>query len=196
MNKKKWIFGIFVGAVVVAFVCAVILGVFKKDEPKAMTFEEAVAEDVAYAKTVDNYVCWYEVEAKLNAGLDSTALEDLKMTEYTLVYQVTDTVHYLYRNMESGEVTDSCEPGHWAGTFSMDKRVEDVTIPFDEALKMLKSQDSIPVPEGQFMTFRCPFGDETSHPSYLFGSIHTSIVFVDAVNGNIFPSVKPDENKE
>lgn len=182
-KTKKWIFGTFVAAVIIAFVCMIIL---KSDEPTYKTIEECIAEDIATAQQDSNYVCWYEVDCMYNAGLDTTAIEDLNITNYIFVYQTKDTVRFIMRDFLLDTKYDSCICGHWGGTFSMDERYPDVNITAKYALESLKTQDSIPVPMGQFMTLRCPFGDTTSHPSYLFGSIHTSIVFVDGVTGDIF----------
>lgn len=187
-KTKKWLFGSFVAAVVVAFGAAVALGVFEKEEEPVKTFNDYVVEDFNYAKSFPDFVAFYEVEAELNAGIDSTALDSLVIVKTKTVFETKDTARYIERNYLTGEVVESCEFGHWGGTFAIDS-LTNVKVSFEDALKAVKEQTEFKVPDGKFMTFRFPFpsGDKEARVVYIFGSHFTSYLSVDAETGEVNP---------
>lgn len=183
MKKVFIIIGIVIAAIILFLI-------FHKEEEK--TFLEQINADIELVKDKygNDYYCYYETEVEYVSGLDSTALEDIKIANTQSVFQMTRKdstayVVYLNRDFIKDEMWFEEENGHWGGTFSMDDYMDSIVYSYEEALICLKTQTKIQVPAGKFMTFRFPFGGYESHISYIFGSKFTSFAKFDAVTGEL-----------
>ena len=183
-NSLKWIL-----AIVVLAIAGVVIALCSgpKDEPAVAepTFVEYLAEDFEYAKSFENdstLVRFYEVQTILNGNLDTLTYDTVKILGSMTVFSVNDTVVMRTRDWESGEVAEEKVLGHWMGTAPLDSL--NVEVPFEKAVELLYSTN-YPVPAGDKMTFRKPLNGVAENPLYIFGTVGTHFVAVDAVTGEV-----------
>lgn len=185
MSKSTKILLAAVAAILVAGL--VIMFTSKKSEPVVAepTFDEYVMNDFEYAKSFENdstTVRFYEVETVLNGNIDTLTYDELKVVSSMTAFAVNDTVFMLTRTYETGELVEEKVLGHWEGTASIDSVNFPVT--FDKAVELLYSTN-YPLPAGDKMTFRKPLDGRSENPYYIFGTVGTHFVFVDAVTGEV-----------
>ena len=184
-NSLKWILALV--AVCLAAIIVVFVSKPAKEEPvlEESAFTEYVAEEFAYAKSFesdDNLVRFYEVQTVLNGNLDTLTYDTVDILASMTVFSVNDTVFMRTRDWESGEVAEEKVLGHWMGTAPLDSL--NVEVPFEKAVELLYSTN-YPVPAGDKMTFRKPLNGVAENPLYIFGTVGTHFVAVDAVTGEV-----------
>ena len=158
-----------------------------EEEVVAPTFNEYVMEDFNYAKSFENdstTVRFYEVETVLNGNVDTLTYDALAVVSSMTVFSVNDTVYMRTRTYETGEVVEEKAAGYWVGTAPMDS--VDFVVPFEKAVELLYSTN-YPLPAGDKMTLRKPLDGKTENPLYIFGTVGTHFISVDAMTGEVAP---------
>lgn len=195
-KAKKWLFGIFVAAVLVAGACLVIDKVTRDDQAKIFT--EYIAEDYDYAmsqadSTANVFV--YEYHCTLSKAIsDRNDNKPLDVLEYEMVYRKRDTVYFRTRNVETGEVSETQVPGLWVGSAD----IRDIHFPINylTARNRLYKANLV-LPDGDKMVIRQPLTPKWKEPLYIFGTLGTGFVYVDAITGKVATlsdAYGPDEN--
>lgn len=186
--KRKWLFVVFVVAALVAGACLVINGIID-DDPEPKSFTEYLAEDFAYAKSMENdsnRVFFYEVETILNKEASDTTGEKLNVIAMTSVFQLHDSVYYRTRNLLTGDVEDTKEFGKWFG--SMEIKSVDFPVSFDSAVSILFNSGAT-VPAANKLILRNPTSSDWGAPQWIFGTYGTNFVFIDSYTGEVFSDV-------
>ena len=181
-----------------AILCLVTVGLVfilkpakEEVEPAAPTFVEYLMEDFEYVQSLANdstHVALYEVETVLNGNISETPADSLAIVSSMTVWAVEDTVYLKTRTWETGEVVLEKKAGVWAGDFAIEH--PELVMDFDKAVECLykAAADSLVVlPAGDKMTFRRPVGPDALVPLYIFGTVGTNFVSVNAVTGEVAP---------
>lgn len=188
MSKtRKFFWSTFVVAILIALVSVIVYNVMGAlEKPKnPLTFNECVQSDFDYAHANYPNAHFYGVEAMLKDSLSKS--DTIEIAIVKSVFQVKDSVHVRIHDFTKDviEVRDSVFYGHWGGLFEM-KQIE-FNFTLEEAFKKLKEQTQYPVPDGKFVAFnkatRNP--QEQKNPYYVFGSILTSFVCIDCMDGSV-----------
>lgn len=185
------------------FIAAILaLAMLVGCNPEAKVLEQAkvdYATAVADAPEGAN-VCFYEIEMVLdNPVSDLKEGKKVKLQSSTTVIQIDTVVRFINRTYDSkGKIVSENvveEAGAW---------LEDMNIPLDslnydlpDALQALAEFDEA-LPEGDKVTLRKPLVPPFKDTYYIFGTMGTFFVSVNAVSGEIemFREVEEVEEKE
>lgn len=185
------------------FIAAILaLAMLVGCNPEAKVLEQAkvdYATAVADAPEEAN-VCLYEIEMVLdNPVSDLKEGKKVKLQSSTTVIQIDTMVRFINRTYDSkGKIVSENvveEAGAW---------LEDMNIPLDslnydlpDALQALAEFDEA-LPEGDKVTLRAPLVPPFKDTYYIFGTMGTFFVSVNAVSGEIemFREVEEVEEKE
>lgn len=190
-KKAKTWFWIFVVAVVIAFGAAVVYNVLtdKEEVPTEetvvadKTFNDYLQQDFDSIKALYPDCFFYSFMATVRDSLSTS--ETFEILETQTTFQVGHEVHHFYRNVELGRTWEDIEQGHWGGLYALDSI--DVKISAEAAFELVKEDTTVEVPGGKFITFNHTIGEPelNPNPNYVFGSVKTSLVAVDAVTGKV-----------
>lgn len=152
--------------------------------PKKDVFMEQVKKDYAEAVTENEHAYFYEVEAvldkpvsKIDKGLNIISTKTIIQVDSFKVKEIT-------RDFKKGKVvSENVEylDGIWIGDLKI--QPDSIELNFSDAVKRLKETNTI-LPDGDKMTFRCPIAPPF-RPVYIFGTMGTFFVSVDAVDGKV-----------
>ena len=178
----------------ILFILSMVCGLFVascscRHEVKKADFIDTLVAD--YEATLAQYdsvkVDLREVQCLLNEAVNSE--NELKVVQAVQIYQATpgnEEIPYVIfheKNYESGLDTTTVVYGVWVGSGNFDPR--ELEYNFDQAVERLH-EANIVLPEANFLTLRHPLtGGNFLNPLYIFGSVHTSLVAVDAMNGDV-----------
>lgn len=154
------------------------------------TFEEVLKanRDFFQKQSPTGEYFFYEVECILNGKFSELPADSIHVKTARSIAGLNDgtkdMVYYIDTDFETGTNTVSSEPGHWEGSFFIEDW-DAITITFQDAVRILKSQAILDLPASDKCTFRHPMGN-VPHPLYIFGSSQAKpFVGVDAVTGQI-----------
>lgn len=125
-----------------------------------------------------------EVQCKLTEPVD--VAEKAVLGTYTEVYQFCDTtnefVAFRVRKPADDSVDTYTKPGIWVGSVAFNPN--DIKLDITDAFKALKSADIV-LPDTEFVTLRQPLDGQATSPMYIFGSVKTFCIGVDAITGEV-----------
>lgn len=155
------------------------------DEPtvtvEGVAFDFNLRADYDLLSAEHPNIKFFESTAVLNGGVDS--LQNFEVVSMESVYQIPDSVIKVQYNDSTREVSQGY--GHWMEDCEI--LPEHVVLSLAEAIEALQ-ESNIVIPSSHMVVLRRPLGPKVlTSAYYIFGTLHTGFVAVDAVNGEVLP---------
>lgn len=151
-------------------------------EKKTVSFLDTLKADYeqVVASHSDSVIVFYEAQCELDGTVNER--KEVSMLAFREVFQGDSMVYLVDRCLTNDSVAYDSVKGYW---------MEDLVIgldsicDFNTALESLYKADMV-LPESNLVTLRRPLYSVQYNPLYVFGSVNTSFVAVDAVTLEVF----------